>query len=178
MAELTTLARPYAKAAFEFAKGHNALDRWSNMLTTVTQVVSQPTVQKLLASPSITAEQKAKSIIDICGDDVDNKVGNFISYLADNNRLTLLPQVQELFELYKANAEQSVDVELTTAFALSGEQEAKLADALKSKLDRKVTMTSTVDQSLIGGVVVRAGDLVIDGSVKGRIAKLTDSLSI
>jgi F-type H+-transporting ATPase subunit delta len=178
MAELTTLARPYARAAFEFAKDLKALDRWSNMLGTVVAVVANPAVSNLLSSPSITAEQKGQSLTDVCGDDIDNKVANFLQYLAINNRLSLLAQVRELFELYKANFEKSIDVEVTTAYQLSDQQQEKLVKSLKAKLEREVSIQSSVDTSLIGGVVVRAGDLVIDGSVRGRLAKLAESLSI
>lgn len=178
MAELTTLARPYAKAAFEFARDVNALERWSNMLATAAAVVSDPKVARLLASPAQTAEAKAEKIVELCGDDIDNKVGNFLKNLAHNNRLGLLPQVRELFELYKANQEKTVDVDITTAFALSEQQQASLAKALSAKLDREVSLQSSVDQNLLGGAVIHAGDVVIDGSVKGRLARLTESLSV
>ena len=178
MAEITTLARPYARAAFEFAKDLKALDRWSNMLATVTTVVQTAKVADLLNSPNLAAEEKGKALVEICGDDIDNKVANFLLYLAVNNRLPLLTEVRELFELYKANLEQSVDVEVTAAFPLSDEQQAKLAASLKAKLEREVTIQASVDASLLGGAVIRAGDLVIDGSVQGRLQKLAESMNI
>ncbi len=178
MAEPTTLARPYAKAAFEFARELKSLDRWSNMLATVASVVIQPAVQKLLSSPSFTAEAKAERFLEVCGDEVDSKVGNFIRHMANNNRFGLLLEVQQQFEELKANQEKTLDVTVSTAFELSAEQQANLANALKQKLDREVQLQSTVDASLIGGAVVRAGDLMIDGSIRGRLAKLAESMSL
>lgn len=178
MAELTTLARPYAKAAFEFARDVNALDRWSNMLATVAAVVEQPTMTALLDSPNYTAEQKGQKLVDVCGDDLDSKAGNFIQYLAKNDRLGLLPQVRRLFELFKANHEKTIDVDVATAFELTEAQQQKLLVSLKTKLQRDVNLQTAVDQSLIGGAVVRAGDLVIDSSVRGRLAKLADTMKV
>lgn len=178
MAENTTLARPYARAAFEFARDIKALDRWSNMLATAAVVASTDAVRKLFQSPNYSAKEKGKKFVDICGDDLDNRVGNFIKYLAKNNRLGLLVEIQKLFELYKANHEKAIDVEITSAFAMTQEQQDKLMAALKEKLDRDVNLQADVDNALIGGAVIRAGDLVIDGSIRGRLAKLAESMSI
>lgn len=176
MAEPTTLARPYAKAAFEFARDVKALDRWSNMLATVASVAEFPQVQKLLQSPNFSAEEKGQRLVEICGDDVDNKVSNFIMYLARNDRLPLLDEVRELFELLKAQQERTIDVDITTAFAIDDEQQNKLANALKAKLQRDVKLQTSVDHALLGGAVIRAGDLIIDGSIRGRLEKLADTV--
>ncbi|MGQ9424799.1 F0F1 ATP synthase subunit delta [Gilvimarinus sp. F26214L] len=178
MAELTTLARPYAKAAFEFARDTNALDRWSSMLATVSAVVQQPTVIKLLDSPNLTAEQKGQRLVELCGDSLDEKSANFVRYLAVNDRLELLPQVRVLFELLKANHEKTIDVEVATAFEMTEEQQNKLLNSLKAKLQREVNLQTVVDDTLIGGVLVRAGDLTIDGSVRGRLAKLAETMNV
>ena len=178
MAELVTLARPYAKAAFEFARELKALDRWSNMLTTAATVASADTMHKMFQAPNMTAQAKGKAFVEVCGDDLDNKVGNFIKYLAKNNRLGLLVEIQRQFELYKANHEKAVDVEISSAFEISPEQKAKLAAALKAKLDRDVNLQTEVNTALLGGAVVRAGDLVIDGSIRGRLAKLAESMNL
>ena len=178
MAELSTLARPYARAAFEFARDVKALDRWSNMLTTAASVASTAEMQKLFQSPNLTSEAKGKAFVDVCGDDLDNKVGNFVKYLAKNNRLALLVEIQHQFELYKANYEKAVDVEITSAFEITPAQKDKLAAALKAKLDREVNLQTDIDSTLLGGAVVRAGDLVIDGSIRGRLAKLAESMSL
>jgi F-type H+-transporting ATPase subunit delta len=176
MAELTTLARPYAKAAFEFAQSQNMLTEWSAMLGLASAVSVDETVQQVLRVPRMTGDEKAGTFVEVCGDKLDAKVQNFIHLLAENDRLLLLPEITELFELFKAEQEKSVDVEVTSAFALNNEQKDKLAKVLSARLSREVRLHATEDSSLIGGVVIRAGDLVIDGSVRGKIAKLAEAL--
>ncbi|WNW12591.1 F0F1 ATP synthase subunit delta [Pseudomonas sp. DTU_2021_1001937_2_SI_NGA_ILE_001] len=176
MAELTTLARPYAKAAFEHAQAHQQLANWSAMLGLAAAVSQDDTMQRLLKAPRLTSAQKAATFIEVCGDKVDEKAQNFINVIAENGRLQLLPEIAALFELYKAEQEKSVDVEVTSAFALNQEQQDKLATVLSARLGREVRMHAAEDASLIGGVVIRAGDLVIDGSVRGKIAKLAEAL--
>ncbi|GAB3109856.1 F0F1 ATP synthase subunit delta [Aestuariicella hydrocarbonica] len=177
MAELTTLARPYAKAAFESADAAGQLQKWSDMLTLAAAVAQQDGMIKALVSPALTSEQKAKAFADVCGDELNEGAVNLISVLAENKRLTLLPEIQQLFEQHKAQREQSVDVEVSTAFELSGELQDKLAKALSAKLDREVNLSTVVDKSLLGGALVRAGDTVIDGSVRGRLAKLAEAMN-
>lgn len=177
MAELTTLARPYAKAAFEFAREHKDLAGWQGALSQAALVAENDVVETLLSSPNLTSAQKGQKFSELCGDALNEKQQNFVKALAENNRVNLLPQVVELFELYKANQEKTVDVEVQTAFELSSELEQKLAATLKAKLDREVTLTTTVDKSLIGGALIRAGDTVIDGSARGRLAKLSEAMN-
>ncbi len=176
MAELTTLARPYAKAAFEVALAANALEKWSKMLTVSAAVTRETTISALLKSPSLTSEQVTDSFLKVCGDDLEAKGKNFIRLLAENKRLVLLPQISQLFEVLKANQEKSVDVEITTAFEISSDISTKLAQALKTRLQREIKMATHVDQNLIGGVVIRAGDTVIDSSVRGKLSKLAESM--
>ncbi|MBF7728887.1 F0F1 ATP synthase subunit delta [Pseudomonas sp. N040] len=176
MAELTTLARPYAKAAFEYAQSQNQLTAWSAMLGLAVAVAGDATLQQILKAPRLTGEEKANTFVDVCGDKLDAKVQNFIHVLAENDRLLLLPEIAELFELFKAEQEKSVDVEVTSAFALNNEQKDKLAKVLSARLSREVRLHATEDSTLIGGVIIRAGDLVIDGSVRGKIAKLAEAL--
>ena len=178
MAELSTLARPYAKAAFEYAVAANDLQGWSDNLATAAAVAAQPAVVKLLASPSYTAAQQAEAFIDVCGDQLSNKTQNFLRVLAENRRLKLLPQVSAQYEVLKANREKAVDVDLVVAGELDAALQSKLTEALGSKLERKVNMQVTVDKSLLGGAVIRAGDTVIDGSIRGRLAKLAESLNV
>lgn len=177
MAELTTLARPYAKAAFEFARQANDLNGWSTMLAVAANVAQHENMVKLIASPVTTAQDKARTFIDVCGDELNEKAKNFVSNLAANKRLALLPQIYALFENLKAQLEKTVDVKVASAFELSQEQQAKLAKALSAKLDCEVSIESSVDQGLLGGVVIRAGDTVIDGSVRGRLAKLAEAMN-
>ncbi len=177
MAELTTLARPYAKAAFESADAAGDLQKWSDMLALAAAVAQQDGMIKVLVAPGLTADQKAQAFVDVCGEDLDNRAVNLIRTLADNQRLALLPQIQQLFEQHKAQREQSVDVVVTTAYELSGELQDKLAKALSAKLNRVVTLSASVDKSLLGGALIRAGDTVIDGSVRGRLAKLAEAMN-
>lgn len=177
MAELSTLARPYAKAAFEFAVAGNALDSWSKQLGTASAVAQTDTMDKLLSSPALTSAQQAQHFIEVCGDELDGNGQNFVKVLAENKRLTLLPSIASLFETFKANREKSVDVEVTSAFDMGSDLQDKLASALSGKLEREVRLSTVVDKSLLGGVVVRAADVVIDASVRGRLAKLAEAMN-
>lgn len=177
MAELSTLARPYAKAAFEYAVAANDLQGWQDALVTAVKVSKQTNVAKFLASPSYTSEQKAEKMNFLCGDALSNKFQNFVKVLSENDRLELLSDIYQQFETLKANQEKTVDVDLVCAKAISVEQQQKLANALSTKLKRAVNVQMTLDESLIGGVIVRAGDTVIDGSIRGRLAKLAEVIN-
>ncbi len=178
MAELITLARPYAKAAFEVARSAKDLDSWSSSLALAAVLTQQSSVAKLLESPTLTAEQKATVLTDLCGDEINAKVKSFIAVLAENKRLDLLVSIQELFENLKAQQEKFSDVKVISAFELDDNVEKALAEKLKTVLESDVTLSTTVDNSLLGGVIVRAGDTVIDGSVKGRLNKLAESFAL
>ena len=177
MAELSTIARPYAKAAFENAAAGNALDAWSQQLKTAAAVATQQTIQKVLSSPSMTSKQQAEAFITVCGEELDAKGQGFIKVLAENKRLGLLPEISKLYEQHKAAREKNVEVEVTTAFELDAASIDALGNALKAKLDRDVKVNTVVDKSLVGGVYVRAGDIVIDSSVRGRLAKLAEAMN-
>jgi len=177
MAELITLARPYAKAAFEVAMADSGLENWSKMLAVVASITDHEVVAAMLSSPSLAAEQLAQSLIDVCGDELDGKGQNFIRLLAENKRLSLLPEISTLFEILKANQERAVDVEITTAFEISPEVSNQLAQALKTRLQREINLSTQVNQSLIGGAIIRAGDTVIDNSVRGKLSKLAESMN-
>lgn len=177
MAEWITLARPYAKAAFDYAAELNALGAWSQQLALAASVAGTAKVQQVIGSPSLTSKQQATILIALCGDELSEKVCNFLRALAANKRLPLLPEITELFEQYKANRENNVTVEIATAFPLSDAASARLAQALRGKLQREVTINTVVDKSLLGGVLVRSGDVVIDGSVRGRLEKLAKAMN-
>ena len=176
MAELTTLARPYAKAAFDYAQAHQQLANWSAMLGLAAAVSQDDTMQRVLKAPRLTSTEKATTFVEVCGDKFDAQARNFLSIVSENNRMELLPEIADMFELYKAEQEKSVDVDVTSAFALNDEQQDKLAKVLSARLGREVRLHAAEDATLIGGVVIRAGDLVIDGSVRGKIAKLAEAL--
>ncbi|BCD99910.1 F0F1 ATP synthase subunit delta [Marinagarivorans cellulosilyticus] len=177
MAELTTLARPYARAAFESARADSQLNEWAQALVVAAAVASEPKVKQLLAAPGLTAAQKSAAFADVCGSELSDKFKNFVSVLAENKRLALLPFIQTLFIDLKSQLEKAINVEVTTAFEISAETQSQLVIALTKKLDRVVTLESSIDKSLIGGAVIRAGDTVIDGSVKGRLAKLAEAMN-
>ena len=176
MAELTTLARPYAKAAFEYALATKSLQSWFEALEVSAAVAEQDQMKKALAVSGLTAAQKASVFVQVCGDQMDENVKNFIHTLASNKRLALLPYIKVLFAKMKAQQEKSIEVEVTAAYELSVDLINKLAQALSAKLDRKVTVQGSVDKSLLGGVVIHTGDTVIDGSVRGRLAKLAEAM--
>jgi len=177
VAELITLARPYAKAAFEVALEQSALDKWSSMLALSAAVSADSGVSEVLSSPSLSSDQIADAFMGICGDELDEKGKNFVCLLAENKRLILLPEISTLFDNLKANQEKSVDVEITTAFEISSDVSNKLAQALKDRLQREIILATSVDQSLIGGAIIRAGDNVIDSSVRGKLSKLAESMN-
>lgn len=170
--EATTLARPYAKAAFSAACDSKALDRWSDALATAAATAAHPKVAGELASPSHGAGAKAAMLVDLAEGNFDSSFVSFLQVLADNNRLSLLADIREVFESLKAQLEQFVDVNVSSAFELSDEAVGNLKQALAKKLGTDINISTLVDSDLIGGVVIRAGDTVIDGSIKGRLAKL------
>ena len=177
MAELSTLARPYAKAAFEYAVDAKDLQGWSDSLALAASVAQQPSVEKLLGSPSATAVEQAEAVQDICGDALATACQNFIRILSENRRLQLLPHISQQFETMKANLEKAVDVDIVAASDLDAAQQQTLSDALSAKLERKVNLQVSLDKSLLGGAIIRAGDTVIDGSIRGRLTKLAESLN-
>ena len=177
MAERATIARPYAKAAFEYACDAKALAAWSQSLALASQVAGDPRVAQLIKNPKLTAADHASLITGVAGDRLAPGVGNFVRVLAENHRLALLPEVAAHFEFLRSQAENTVDVEVVSAVPLDAAQTQKLKQALDKRLKASVRMTNTVDAGLVGGAVIRAGDLVIDGSLKGRLERLRTELT-
>ncbi|HEY5756458.1 MAG TPA: F0F1 ATP synthase subunit delta [Steroidobacter sp.] len=177
MAEKATIARPYAKAAFASARQHSALERWSTVLATASSVVQDERVARLLSSPKIKPEQLSGLIGDIVGGELDEQTRNFLATLASNRRLAFLPEIASMYEALRAEAENTADVQVVSAVALDEAQKQRLAQALKKRLKREVRLHCEVDASLIGGAIVRAGDFVIDGSLKARLDRLAVEMS-
>ncbi|EAR11224.1 F0F1 ATP synthase subunit delta [Reinekea blandensis] len=177
MAELSTLARPYAKAAFSAAVDSGDIATWSTALQTLAVISKAESVAELIASPSVSALDKAKTIADIAGDDCNEGASNLLVVLAENDRFALLSEISSQFELLRSEHEKSADVVVTSAFELSDAQQKALTEKLTAKLSREVSMTVKVDSALIGGVIIKAGDLVIDGSVRGKLSKLADAMN-
>ncbi|MDI9243807.1 F0F1 ATP synthase subunit delta [Marinobacter sp. CHS3-4] len=176
MAELITLARPYAKAVFDAAQDQNAVDLWDQALAFAAKVAADPEVKKILAIPGLSEQRKAELFADCFEEPLPEALRNFLLILAENKRLALLPAVSDLFSFHRAELQRTVNLEVSTAFELTTEQQQKLIDALSKKLERKVELETSVDQSLIGGVMVRTGDLVIDASVRGKLARMAKAM--
>jgi F-type H+-transporting ATPase subunit delta len=176
MAERSTIARPYAKALFELALEDKKLDAWSQALAIGAAVVSDVRVKKLLASPLVTTEQLADLLIDIGGKAFDAEGQNFVRVLASNRRLGLLPEIAAIFEKLKAEAERVTDVTVTSAAPLSAEQQREYVAAMRKRLKTEVRLQCEVDPALVGGAILRADDLVIDGSLRGRLDRLATEL--
>jgi F-type H+-transporting ATPase subunit delta len=177
MAEILTIARPYAQAAFQFADSHQALKEWSAMLEFLAVVAADPEMTSLIENPRMTEAQLSELFISIGADRLDDNCHNFIRLLAENRRLTVLPEISALFEIQRRDSERTIRAELITAFPASEAQQAAINDALKLRLGREIELVCTTDASLIGGAIIRAGDLVIDGSVRGKLERLGNSLS-
>jgi len=175
MADLTTVARPYASAAFEFAVEQKAVPRWSEMLAFCAAVAADPQLESLLHSGE-RAERIAAIFHAVVEDKVDEHMANLIRLMAENGRLAALPTVAALFEAHRADLEKVADVTVTSAQALSSDQEQQVVAAMEKRLGRKVKLNCKVDASLIGGVVIQAGDTVVDGSVRGKLERLTETL--
>lgn len=176
MAEQRTLARPYAKAAFGAAQEPKQLAEWSQVLTVAGQVTANKDIRQLLANPGLEEQKKADLILEVVEEGVTEQIRNFFAVLAEKRRLALLPEIAALFNTYRADRERTVDIEVTAAFELTDEQQQKLAQALSEKLERQVSLAASLDKHLIGGVIIRTGDLVIDASVRGKLAKLADAM--
>ena len=178
MAELTTLARPYAKAAFEYAIEAKQLAEWSDMLGLASQVVSDESMQQLLTSPHFTKEDQRDAMLKVCEDKLDANGTNFIKLLAQNGRLLALPEIEVLFNFLRSEFEKTVEAQITSATELNEQQITQLKQKLAAKLGREIEVSVDVDADLLGGLIIQAEDLVIDGSVRGQLAKLSDTLNV
>jgi F-type H+-transporting ATPase subunit delta len=177
MTDKITVARPYARAAFEEAQAHKVLGPWSHSLQRAAAVVKDPRVQNLLGNPAVTNAQLAKLVIDLAGPELDEQGHNFVQTLAENRRLAYLPEISTLFDELKDEAEGVVDVTVTSAAPLENGQRDALSAALQRRLKRQVRLHCETDPSLLGGAVLRAGDLVIDGSVRSRLNRIAYELA-
>ncbi|MCY4183143.1 MAG: F0F1 ATP synthase subunit delta [Gammaproteobacteria bacterium] len=177
MAEPITLARPYARAAFQAALAEGALADWSRMLGVAAAVAGAPAVRAALTDPGRAWRETAELFGGLCGEELSPAARNLVNLLAENKRLPLLPQIRALFDDLKAGQERSVEVEFVTAFPVGDDVAAKLEEALRARLQREIRLGTRVDPALIGGAVIRAGDQVIDSSIRGKLAKLAERLT-
>ncbi|WP_017429148.1 F0F1 ATP synthase subunit delta [Vreelandella jeotgali] len=182
MAEQLTVARPYAQAAFDYARDNDVLEAWSNALTLLGQTTRDADASSLLSSPRLVNEQKVALLTGILADGKLAKAAGkaferFLANLAAEHRLGALDAIAAQFERLRAGHEQRIDVNVTSAFKLDDKQQTTLLNALKKRLNREISITTQVDESLIGGAILRAGDTVIDGSVRGRLNRLSEALT-
>lgn len=177
MAELSTLARPYAEAVFRLAREKQAMGEWADRLATLSAIVSDDRMKALIADPGTSAARAAELIGSIAGASLGETGANLLNVLAANDRLTLLPEIASQYEVLKAEAEGKLEAIIVSAQEMSESQKADMMAALKAKFGRDVQATVEVDPSLIGGAVISVGDQVIDGSVKGRLQKMTATLA-
>jgi len=177
MAENTTAARPYAHAVFELAQGSGDLQGWSDQLAFLTAVVRDPTMRAVLDSPTATRKELGDLVIKVAEEQIEDQGRNLVRLLADNGKLPLLPDIAELYEDYRASAEGKIQAELVAARQVNKTQRAALVEALERRLGREVELTVRQDKSLIGGAIIYAGNLVIDGSLRGRLQELAGTVS-
>jgi len=176
--DATTIARPYAEAAFARAVETDKLDLWSDILDLLAAATKDPALSGLIASPKLDKAQMTELMLDIGGARLSDEGQNLVRLLVSNRRLSVLPEIASLFEVRKAEHQGLLEVEVKSAFALQPAQEQQLAEALKKKLGREIKITSEEDPELIGGFRLRAGDMVIDASVSGQLSQLANDLGI
>lgn len=176
--DTTTIARPYAEAVFNRAKETDTLGPWSETLEFLEAVVGDPTMAGVITNPKFDRSDLADLVIEIGGDRFNEEGKNLVKVLVANGRLTLAGEIAGIYEQLKAKSQRLQHVHVTSAFALEPNQETQIADALKAKLGYDITITSEENADLIGGVHIRAGDMVIDGSVSGQLQQLANELGI
>jgi len=177
MADRLTIARPYARAAFEEARKNGGLAPWSDALQTAAIVVQDPRVSSLLDNPRVTPAELAQLVDEIAARPLGEHGANFVRTLADNHRLGFLPEIAQLFDSLKDDAEGVADVTVTSAGALDPAQRERITAALARRLKRKVRLHCETDPALIGGAILRSGDLVIDGSLRTRLNRIAYELT-
>jgi F-type H+-transporting ATPase subunit delta len=177
MAERATVARPYARAAFAYAKEQGQLAQWSQWLARARGTVESDEYQRLQHAPGVHAEELTALIAGVAGDALDAHGRALLDLLAENGRVGYLPEIATQFDELVADDENVADVEVVSAVPLDARQTERLADALRGRLRRNVRLHCRTDAGLIGGAIVRSGDLLIDGSLKGKLARLETELT-
>lgn len=177
MSSLTTLARPYAKAAFELARSDDNLAAWDEMLAAAATVTADEGMANWLQSPHSSAEKAIEIIVEAMGGDVDSRFQGYLGVLADNDRLSLCGEISRMFEHLRAEAEKRLQVRIVSAVALQEADTERVRIALAKRFDREITLSNEVDTDVLGGAIIYAGDQVIDGSLLGRLKRLEASLS-
>jgi len=177
MSGLTTLARPYAKAAFELARQDDGLAAWDSMLTVTATVTCDEGMARWLKSPHSTAEKAVEIITEAIGGEVDARFQGYLGVLAANDRLSLCAEISRMFEQFRLDAEKRLQVRVVSAVALQNSESERLQTALAKRFDREITLNNEIDAEVLGGAIIYAGDQVIDGSLLGRLKRLEASLN-
>lgn len=177
MAEAISVARPYAIAAFDEASKQGDLKGWSGMLLSAADAVAHPEVRALITSPRVARSQLEDLMLALCGDKISAFGRNFIKLVVENQRLILLPEIAAMFETMRAEAEKSVDVLVTSAFDLDEAQKQKITVAMKKRMGREIRLSCKTDRELLGGIIIRTGDKVIDGSARTHLSELANALA-
>ncbi len=177
MSEAITTARPYAQAAFDEAQKLNALQAWSEMLLSLAEAINHPEMVAVVSNPRVAKKQVEGLMEALLGKGASKQQQNFLRILADNQRLLLLPEIAALFETLKSEAEKTINVVVDSAFELSAAQKTKIVDSLKKRMGREIKLSCKVNKEILGGVVIRAGDKVIDGSARTRLTEMANVLA-
>ena len=177
MQDVSALARPYGMAAFKQAQEEGKVGEWSDMLRLLVLIMQDSTMLGLISNPKVDDQQLAELIIDVAGDGLSKTGQNLVRVLAENERLGEMAAIQAIFEQERDRVEGRSHVQVTSAFALSDEQQKRIGESMSKRLGTEVDVSVTVDDSLIGGVIIRAGDTVIDASLRGRLSQLGQSLA-
>ncbi len=181
MAERSTIARPYAQAVFALARERGELEAWSRRLGLLAAVVGDEGVRRLIGDPRLGREGAARLVLEVAKEGLGEALGEeaerLVRLLAEHGKLALLPEIAQLYEARRAEEERKVEAEVRSAFPLDEGQEQAIAEALRRRLGREVSLRAEVDPALLGGVVIRAGDWVVDGSVAGRLRRLASELA-
>jgi F-type H+-transporting ATPase subunit delta len=175
MSEWTTIARPYAKAAFDYAVEGKSIAHWQEMLFFAAEISKDDTIKSLLTG-SLAVEKLAEIFNGVCGEQLDLQGQNFMKVLAENRRLQALPDISILFNQFKSDFDKEIDVDITSAVKLDEKQLTDISKSLETRLARKVKLNCSVDPELIAGVLIKAGDTVIDGSLRSKLNRLSDAL--
>lgn len=176
MSSNTTIARPYAKAAFTYALNEKSLKEWSNDLQVLTQLITDPLLTKFINNPSTTTEKHSELIKQLLSNlpiqNANGSLQNFVNTLAENKRLLIIPQISVLFDAMRAEYEKTLNVDVISYSELSSKQQQHLVDSLNKRLQRQVALNIVIDKNLLGGAIINAGGLIIDGSVRSKLSKL------
>ncbi|MBI5429130.1 MAG: F0F1 ATP synthase subunit delta [Nitrosomonadales bacterium] len=177
MSQANTIARPYAQAAFDEARHLGDLKGWSGVLRTLAESLCNPEVQAVVGSPRVAKNKVEELVMALCGNQLSAQQRNFIRVLVDGHRLDVVTEILVMYEALRAEAEKFAEVTVSSAFELSEAQQQKIAAALKVRMQREIKLSCKVDKNLLGGIVIRAEDKVIDGSARTRLGEMANALA-